>query len=147
MLCLDCTFQSDENTGLHDLEDPGGGGENVPLAQYGINLQEIYKKFATKATKVIWTTTTPCPNVTTSYGRTNALVQAYVPPFDIPLCKHVHSRMCPEYNDSMMMRSHIRTICLTAVALSLALTKHPPPTHTQTHIHVNLLDSGTILRR
>ena len=56
---------------------PGEGKEHVELPQYGLNLQEIYRRLSTKAKKVMFTTTTPCSNVTTSMGRTNAKVVAY----------------------------------------------------------------------
>lgn len=49
----------------------------MAIPQYGSNLQAIWNRLAPRAKKVIWTTTTPCPNVTTSMGRTNAHVQAY----------------------------------------------------------------------
>jgi hypothetical protein len=67
------------NFGLHDLVDagPGEGKEHVELPQYGLNLEEIYRRLATKSHKVMFTTTTPCPNVTTSMGRTNEKVLAY----------------------------------------------------------------------
>lgn len=67
------------NFGLHDLVDPGPGegAEHVDLPQYGKNLQEIYTRLLTIGEKVVFTTTTPCPNVTTSMGRTNAKVVAY----------------------------------------------------------------------
>ena len=67
------------NFGLHDLvaPGPGEGKEHVELPQYGENLVTIYKRFAAKAKHVIWTTTTPCPNVTTSMGRSDAKVVAY----------------------------------------------------------------------
>ena len=67
------------NFGLHDLVDPGPGEgkEHVPLSAYGANLAEIYRRLSAKAKHVMWTTTTPCPNVTTSMGRTDAKVVAY----------------------------------------------------------------------
>ena len=40
-------------------------------------MQEIYRRLSTIGKKVVWTTTTPCPNVTTSMGRTDAKVVAY----------------------------------------------------------------------
>lgn len=62
-----------------DLVDagPGEGQEHVDIPQYGLNLAEIYRRLAPRARHVVWTTTTPCPNVTTSMGRTDAKVQAY----------------------------------------------------------------------
>jgi len=67
------------NFGLHDLVDagPGEGKEHVEIPQYGQNLVTIYNRLAAKAKHVIWTSTTPCPNVTTSMGRTDAKVVAY----------------------------------------------------------------------
>ena len=35
----------------------------MDLPQYGANLAEIYRRLASKGKKLIWTTTTPCPNV------------------------------------------------------------------------------------
>ena len=40
----------------------------MSLADYGANLATLYRLFSAKAKHVIWTTTTPCPNVTTSMG-------------------------------------------------------------------------------
>ena len=45
------------------LQGPGEGKEHVDLSQYGANLAEIYRRLATKGKNLIWTTTTPCPNV------------------------------------------------------------------------------------
>ena len=67
------------NFGLHDLVDagPGEGTEHVGLEQYGQNLAEIYRRLAARAKHVVWAETTPCPNVTTSMGRTDAKARAY----------------------------------------------------------------------
>ena len=68
------------NFGLHDLVDAapsGEGTEHVNLTQYGKNLVTIYNRLAARAKKVIWVATTPCPNVTTSMGRSDAKVRAY----------------------------------------------------------------------
>ena len=67
------------NFGLHDLVDagPGEGQEHVDIPQYGKNLAIIYARLAARAKKVIWTATTPCPNVTTSMGRSDQKVIAY----------------------------------------------------------------------
>ena len=74
------------NYGLHDLVAacvPGGPGgeceEHVPLSPptYGANLVALYERFATIAPMVMWTTTTPVPNVTTSMGRTYELAIQY----------------------------------------------------------------------
>ena len=56
---------------------PGEGQEHVDIPQYGQNLAELYRRLAPRAKQIVWTTTTPCPNVTTSMGRTDAKVQAY----------------------------------------------------------------------
>lgn len=47
------------------------------MPTYGANLRTIYDRLSSRAKRVIWTTTTPCPNVTTSFGRTNANVILY----------------------------------------------------------------------
>ena len=67
------------NFGLHDLVDagPGEGKEHVNLTAYGENLVTIYTRLAARANKVIWVATTPCPNVPTSMGRSDAKVIAY----------------------------------------------------------------------
>lgn len=67
------------NFGLHDLVDPGPGegAQHVDLGQYGANIAEIYGRLSSIAKTVIFATTTPCPNVTTSMGRTDAKVRAY----------------------------------------------------------------------
>jgi hypothetical protein len=62
---------------VHETCRPGEGKEHVDIPQYGANIVEIYKRLSAKAKKVVWTTTTPCPNVTTSMGRTDAKVNAY----------------------------------------------------------------------
>jgi len=67
------------NFGLHDLVDagPDEGVEHVELEQYAANVVEIYNRLAARARKVMFATTTPCPNVTTYMGRTNSKVVAY----------------------------------------------------------------------
>jgi len=67
------------NFGLHDLvaSGPGEGAEHVDIPQYMLNIKEIFTRLSTRAKHVIWTTTTPCPNVTTSMGRSDAKVIAY----------------------------------------------------------------------
>lgn len=67
------------NFGLHDLVQagPGEGKEHVDPPEYGANLVTIYRRLKAVAKKVVWTTTTPCPNVTTSMGRSDAKVVAY----------------------------------------------------------------------
>ena len=72
------------NYGLHDLVapcPPGGTGEceeHVALPGYGANLVTLFQRFSTIGTKLIWTTTTPVPNVSSMpYGRTYANVTLY----------------------------------------------------------------------
>lgn len=68
------------NSGLHDLANYAPKGQpstQIPLSQYGANLATIYKRFATKAKKVIWVSTTPVPNVPQAYGRTYELAVDY----------------------------------------------------------------------
>lgn len=62
------------NFGLHDL---AVDSEHVDLPTYGASLKTIFTRLSAKAKTVMWTTTTPCPNVTTSLGRTNANVVLY----------------------------------------------------------------------
>ncbi len=67
------------NYGLHDLvncTDNPECAEHVEPDQYGENLAILYKRFATKGKVLIWTATTPVPNITTSLGRSyeNAIV-------------------------------------------------------------------------
>eukprot|EP00051_Salpingoeca_urceolata_P030048 m.7999 g.7999 ORF g.7999 m.7999 type:complete len:271 (-) comp3087_c0_seq2:8-820(-) len=67
------------NFGLHDLvaEGPGEGREHVPIPQYGTNLADIYRRLLPHAKHVIWATTTPCPSIKTSMGRTEGNVTLY----------------------------------------------------------------------
>jgi hypothetical protein len=68
------------NFGLHDLVDCNDNpecSEGVSLQQYGLNLQTIYARLAPRAKHIIWTTTTPVPNITTSLGRTYARAVEY----------------------------------------------------------------------
>jgi hypothetical protein len=71
------------NWGLHDLVaacPPGGTGEceeHVDLPTYGQNLVTLYGRFKKACKNVIWTSTTPNPNITTSMNRTYELVVAY----------------------------------------------------------------------
>ena len=66
------------NFGLHDLVTGVQPSQHVDLGPYGANLQAIHRRLAPRASKgVVWASTTPCPNVTTSYGRTDAKVRAY----------------------------------------------------------------------
>ena len=71
------------NWGLHDLVaacPKGGSGEcleHVDIPQYGANLATLYGRLKTVCDKVMWVSTTPVPNVTTSMGRTYELAVAY----------------------------------------------------------------------
>jgi len=65
------------NYGLHDLANYGPTLPPTPLPQYGANLVTVYQRFAARAKAVMWTSTTPCPNVTTSYDRSYDKVVAY----------------------------------------------------------------------
>lgn len=49
----------------------------MPLPAYRANLAAIFGRLAPRARQIVWATTTPCPNVTTSMGRTDARVRAY----------------------------------------------------------------------
>ena len=49
----------------------------TPLPQYGDNLRTIFEILSKHAKLVMWTSTTPCPNVTTSYDRSYDKVVAY----------------------------------------------------------------------
>lgn len=64
------------NYGLHDLE-VGPGTEHVDIAVYGQNLATIFSRLLPRTRKLIWASTTPVPNVTTSYGRTYELAVQY----------------------------------------------------------------------
>lgn len=63
------------NSGLHDLEVDAP--EHVDIGVYAANIVTLYKRWATRAKAVIWASTTPVPNVTTSYGRTAQLAIDY----------------------------------------------------------------------
>lgn len=71
------------NWGLHDLVAACVNGttgeceEHVDLPQYGKNLVTLFGRLQTVCDKVMWVTTTPVPNVTTSMGRSYALAVAY----------------------------------------------------------------------
>ena len=54
-----------------------GCKEHVDIGVYGANLVEIWRRFSTIGKTLIWTTTTPVPNVTTSLGRTYAAAEHY----------------------------------------------------------------------
>ena len=60
-----------------DLANYGPSLPPTELPQYGENLALLYRRFAAHAKAVMWTSTTPCPNVTTSYDRTYDKVVAY----------------------------------------------------------------------
>lgn len=60
------------NYGLHDLVNCTGNpecAEHVDPDVYAANLVTLYKRWAPRTKKFIWTPTTPVPNVTTSLGR------------------------------------------------------------------------------
>lgn len=65
------------NWGLHDLADYGPALPQLPLPVYGANIAKIAARLSQRAKQIMWRTTTPCPNVTTSYGRTYDLVVDY----------------------------------------------------------------------
>lgn len=71
------------NFGLHDLVAACTNGqtgeceEHVDLPVYGDNLFTIFDRLRPVCKKFMWTSTTPCPNVTTSLGRTYDLVVQY----------------------------------------------------------------------
>ena len=71
------------NWGLHDLVaacPPGGTGEceeHVDIPDYGKNLVTLYGRFKKACNSVIWVSTTPNPNITTSMNRTYDLVVDY----------------------------------------------------------------------
>ena len=72
------------NYGLHDLVaacvPPATGEceEHVDIGgPYGRNIIELYRRFHTISKLVMWVSTTPVPNVTTSMGRTYELAVAY----------------------------------------------------------------------
>eukprot|EP00947_MAST-08B_sp_MAST-8B-sp1_P002166 g2166.t1 len=61
------------NWGLHDLDDR----EFVDLDTYAGNLEVLFARLAPRAKQMIWASSTPCPNVTTSMGRTDQRVRDY----------------------------------------------------------------------
>lgn len=69
------------NFGLHDLVNCTNNpecSEHVDPQTYGANLQTIYNRLAAKARKgIIFATTTPVPNCTTSLGRSYELSIKY----------------------------------------------------------------------
>lgn len=65
------------NYGLHDLANYSAALPPLPLPVYGANLQEIYTRFAKKGKKVMWTSTTPAPNVPQAFGRSYGRVVEY----------------------------------------------------------------------
>ena len=65
------------NWGLHDLADYGPTLPQLPLSVYGSNLETIYGRLAKRGKQIMWTATTPCPDVPTSYNRTYDSVIAY----------------------------------------------------------------------
>ena len=65
------------NYGLHDLANYSKALPPTSLAQYGDNLATIFSVLVKHSKRQMWTSTTPCPNVTTSYDRTYDKVVAY----------------------------------------------------------------------
>ena len=65
------------NYGLHDLANYSPALPPTPLPKYGENLATIFKVLARHSKLQMWTSTTPCPNVTTSYDRSYDKVVAY----------------------------------------------------------------------
>lgn len=68
------------NYGLHDLvncTDNPECSEHVDIDVYGQNILTIYNRLAQFARNVIWVSTTPVPNVTTSLGRSYELSVLY----------------------------------------------------------------------
>ena len=65
------------NYGLHDLADYGPSLPATNTTQFAANLVTIYTRLRQHAKLVVFTTITPCPNVTTSYGRTYDKVVQY----------------------------------------------------------------------
>ena len=64
------------NFGLHDCADYPAL-PHVPLPLYGANLVAIHARLAARAKRVMWTSTTPAPNVPQDFNRTYANVVAY----------------------------------------------------------------------
>jgi hypothetical protein len=64
------------NYGLHDLASYPARPQ-LPLPDYGVNIAILFSRLAARAKSVMWTTTTPCPDVPTSYNRSYALVEEY----------------------------------------------------------------------
>ena len=65
------------NFGLHDLADYGPTLPTLPIPQYQANLLAIYNRIASNSKAVMWTSTTPVPNVPTSYNRSYAAAVEY----------------------------------------------------------------------
>lgn len=68
------------NYGLHDLvscNNTGECDEHVALPAYGTNLVTIATRLGQIAEKVVFATTTPVPNITTSLGRSYQLAVDY----------------------------------------------------------------------
>ena len=63
------------NYGLHDLvncSDSPECDEHVDPATYAANVVTLLQRWAPRARHLVWVTTTPVPNVTTSLGRSYA---------------------------------------------------------------------------
>jgi acyl-CoA thioesterase-1 len=65
------------NFGLHDLANYGPTLPQLPLPDYERNLAAIYARLAARAKRVVWTSTTPAPDVPQPYNRSYALVEEY----------------------------------------------------------------------
>ena len=93
------------NYGLHDLVaacvPPATGEceEHVNLGgPYGANVVELYRRFRAVSKLVMWVSTTPVPNVTTSMGRTYELAVAYNAEARTALAQHL-APLPPLVND------------------------------------------------
>jgi hypothetical protein len=65
------------NWGLHDCANYSPELPTLPLPIYGANLVELFSRLAKRSKKVMWTSTTPAPNVPQAYNRSYAAVVAY----------------------------------------------------------------------
>ncbi len=65
------------NYGLHDLANYSAALPRLPLPQYEANLQAIYARLQSRSKLVMWTSTTPAPNVTQPFGRSFQIVKTY----------------------------------------------------------------------
>lgn len=68
------------NYGLHDLVNCTTSpecSEHVDVGTYAANIVTLLQRWAPRARHLVWVTTTPVPNVTTSLGRSYAAAVAY----------------------------------------------------------------------